>query len=136
MPRQHGIDGCQPPSVIISEEHKAHSNNLSELEVQDLAKRVLLPVSEATIWLEHLGEVSRNRKEGAIKAAETRKRKKMDKQQEKSDAILCDVCGGQWEEETDEVEQWIQCEKCRRWYHWKCVNVSEEPEQFYCGKCM
>ena len=104
--------------------------------MKDLAKRVLLPVSEINIWLEHLEEVSRNRKEGAIKAAETRKRKKMEKQQEKSDDILCGVCSGQWEEETDEVEQWIQCEKCRQWYHWKCVNVSEEPEQYYCGNCV
>ena len=127
---------AKPPSTIISEENKAHSNNLSELEVKDLAKRVLLPVSEINIWLEHLEEVSRNRKEGAIKAAETRKRKKMEKQQEKSDDILCGVCSGQWEEETDEVEQWIQCEKCRQWYHWKCVNVSEEPEQYYCGNCV
>ena len=126
---------ARPPSVIISEEFKAH-DNLSELEVQDLAKRVLLPVSEVNIWLEHLKEVTRNRKEGAIKAAETRKRKKMEKDQERRDVILCDICGGLWEEETDEVEQWIQCEKCRQWYLWECVNVSQEPEQFYCGKCM
>ena len=78
---------ARPPSVIISEEFKAH-DNLSELEVQDLAKRVLLPVSEVNIWLEHLKEVTRNRKEGAIKAAETRKRKKMEKDQERRDVII------------------------------------------------
>ena len=27
------------------------------------------------------------------------------------------LCGALWEEETDEIEQWIQCQ----WYHWECV---------------
>ena len=79
---------------------------MSGIELQTLAKKVLLPVSEVKIWLEHLEEVSRNRKGGTIKAAEIRKQKKRQKQQEEeSDTILCDVCGALWEEE---IEQWIQ----------------------------
>lgn len=125
----------KPPSVVISDKYKACGKDISEKEVQELAKNVLLPVSEVKIWLEHLDEVSRNRKEGAIKAAETRKRRRMQKRQEKSDAVLCGVCGGLWEEETEEVEQWIQCDRCMNWYHWKCVCIVKEPETFSCNKC-
>lgn len=134
---------AKPPSLVISEKHKACGNNMSEKEIENLAKKVLLPVNEVKIWLEHLEEVSRNRKEGAIKAAETRKRKKMQRRQEESatmqeesDNILCTVCGGLWEEETDQVEQWIQCDTCMHWFHWECVCIYEEPENFYCSKCL
>ena len=49
---------------------------MTESEVTELAKRVLLPVSEVQIWLKHLQEVQHNRKRGAAQAAITRKAKK------------------------------------------------------------
>ena len=44
----------------------------------------------------------------------------------------CRICGILHEDETDEIEQWIACDKCSTWYHWKCVDVVVEPDSFVC----
>ena len=40
---------------------------------EGLAKKILIPISEVDIWLNHLRTVSENRRRGAAKAATTKK---------------------------------------------------------------
>ena len=50
----------------------------------------------------------------------------------KSYEVVCGVCSKDWQEETEEVEDWIQCEMCEEWYHWQCQNIfgSVAPKGF------
>ena len=43
----------------------------------------------------------------------------------------CGVCYGTYQEETVEVEDWIGCDRCDAWFHWVCVNITEEPSIFF-----
>ena len=45
------------------------------------------------------------------------------------------VCGGPYIEVTEDVEDWIFCDKCETWFHWVCAEVIEEPESFLCKTC-
>ena len=54
--------------------HKFSLDKQPEIERRRPGKKILLPVCEVKI-LQHLDEVSRNRKEGALKGAETQKTK-------------------------------------------------------------
>ena len=45
----------------------------SELQVQEIAKTVLLPPEEANMWFKHLQTIQENQKQGYIKAAKTKK---------------------------------------------------------------
>lgn len=83
------------------------------------------------MWLEHLKTIDANRKQGAIKAAETRRRKqKGNKQSENflrqteadvaqtADAddgvqYFCGLCDAMYGN-TDEVEYWICCDGCEQ----------------------
>ena len=49
---------------------------------------------------------------------------------------FCGVCGGQYLEETDDVEKWIACDDCDSWSHWTCVGLSEEPDNYFCPSCV
>ena len=51
-----------------------------------------------------------------------------------SDA-LCGVCQKPYVVETEEIEDWIECENCEVWFHFVCVGVKEEPEHFLCRGC-
>ena len=73
----------------------------------EIAKKVLLPTEEVNIWLKHLETVSNNRKKGAQKAAQTRKAKTTSTEQEP--IVYCGECGEMYEEETEEVQNWIAC---------------------------
>ena len=53
--------------------------NLTEIQVRDLAKRVVLNPSAVSIWFDHLRTISENRRRGADKA-ETKRRKKSELQ--------------------------------------------------------
>ena len=89
-------------------------------------------------YIEHLETVQKNRKKGARKAAETRPRKKQQKSQgDREKSVKRGVCSKDWQEETEEVEDWIQCEMCEEWYHWQCQTIfgSVAPEEFVCTKC-
>ena len=59
-----------PPSSVIEQAFK--SGNVTP---DNLARKVLLPLSEVEMWLNHLGMVSNNRKRGAAKAAATKRSK-------------------------------------------------------------
>ena len=77
----HGKKEMQmkPPSVVITEANKdANDNgrNLSEDDKLNLAKKTLLTIEDVELWLKHISDVSTRRKEGAKKAAETRRKKK------------------------------------------------------------
>ena len=90
----------------------------------------------------------KNRQRGAAKAAETRRAKRAAQQGTKAstcrqsttsttdeESAYCGVCGGQYIEVTDDVEDWICCDKCETWFHWVCADVIEEPESFLCKSC-
>ena len=71
---------CLPPSQIISEFHKTlDGRNAEKSEVNELSKKCLLSPDDFQLWLEHLEQVSINRKKGAEKASVTRKNKKKQK---------------------------------------------------------
>ena len=121
-----------PPSTQIQEVFNSNID-LSDANVRSLAERVLLSVEDVNIWISHLTKVQRNRKEGAAKAAATRRKsRKADKQQQQ---YKCGVCRAIFEEETEETEMWIGCEECDSWYHWRCVGITVEPDTYTCTTC-
>jgi hypothetical protein len=96
----------------------------------EIAKQVLLPTEEVNIWLKHLETVSNNRKKGAQKAAQTRKAKSTSTEQPNTDIVYCGNCGEVYEEETEEIQNWIACDVCSNWFHWMCVGLMMEPDHF------
>ena len=65
------------PSVVLKEYFDTlNTYPPSESELNKLSKLVMLPAEEVKIWLDHLHTVCTNRRKGAVKAAETRRRKK------------------------------------------------------------
>ena len=117
-----------PPSRIFKD--FLSTNPQPSEEMVDVA-RTLLPVSEVEIWLNHLQIIENNRKRGAAKAAETRRKKRelSRKDTRQINAYYCGVCGGVYEEETNEVEVWIGCEQCDSWFHATCLGLDpSDPE--------
>ena len=49
----------------------------------------------------------------------------------------CGMCGGVYEDETEEEELWISCDICFRWFHGVCVDIRFDcvPERFVCFQC-
>ena len=108
--------------------HHLRSVKIHQFFVLKVAKTVLLPVSEVKLWLNHLLEVHKNRQWGAAKAAETRKAKRAsakdtvqlqpsDNQESEKEIVYCGACNGPYEEETEDVEDWICCDGCETWFH-------------------
>lgn len=111
---------------------------MSDDQMRELARKTLLSIDEVQWYIEHLEKVHENRKKGARKAAETRARKKQQESKSESESsVKCGVCDQDWQEETDEVETWIQCEVCEVWFHCHCQNIFNNvaPEEFVCTKC-
>ena len=66
----------QPPSVILKEFFLSlQGSQPTDAMLQTMAEKMLLSVTEVSLWLEHLRAVDANRKQGAANAALTRKRK-------------------------------------------------------------
>ena len=65
----------KPPSTYIKEVFNI-KKSVTEEDIRQLAKEVLLPVNEVKIWINHLQSVIENRRRGARKAAATRQSKK------------------------------------------------------------
>ena len=68
----------KPPSVVIAEAMKDAERkgcNLTGEETLALAKETLSTEEDVEMWLQHLLDVSTRRKEGARKAAATRRQK-------------------------------------------------------------
>ena len=116
-------ESSEPPSNVIFDAFKAKTAN----NVEELAQKVLLPTEEVKLWLEHLETVAANRKRGAEKGALTRHQKaaKERGRVESSELYACGVCNGTYQEETEEIENWIGCDKCEMWFHWACVNICD-----------
>jgi hypothetical protein len=71
-----GTDNIPPSEALKREFNKNSEKIFEEKSCQELAKKVLLKPSEVLCWLEHLRSVKEHRKEGARKAAETRRQKR------------------------------------------------------------
>jgi len=97
-------------SPVIMRTYKSGSVNIEELAAQ-----VLLPQEEVRMWVGHLETVSTNRERGAVKSAQTRRQKKIT-----DELYIWNVCHGIYQQETAEIEDWIECDL---WFHWKCVNI-------------
>ena len=122
----------EPPSCVVQRAFKANTAD----NVEELARKVLLPTEEVQVWLQHLETVATNRKRGAEKGAQTRRQKASKNRTESSESLYsCGVCNGTYHEETEEVENWIGCDHCEAWFHWACVGISEEPPIFLCYNC-
>ena len=128
----------------------------SEEIIHQTARKVLLTPEEVKFWFEHLHQIHQNRKRGAKKAAETRKRKAKEKEltqniqvqgnrdlqqtvdEGNEDNEHCMVC--QLRDPASDNEQgtvsWIQCDVCLRWCHVDCVGLIEKclPEMWICCK--
>ena len=143
--------GSLPPSVKIHQFFvQLKGQQPSEDELVSVPKTVLLPVSEVKLWLNHLLEVHKNGQRGAAKAAETRKAKRAaakdnskktvqlqpsDNQESENEIVYCGACNGPYEEETEDVEDWICCDGCETWFHWVCIGITQEPQLFLCNGC-
>ena len=111
----------QPASVVIQNKLKQSRH----INVTDLASSTLLPVEEVNIWINHLQTVAENRKKGSQKASKTRRAKRFienvtmgnvpNTDQGDDEDDHCGMCGILYEDETDEIEQWIACDKCSIW---------------------
>ena len=129
---------------------------ISEQTLKDTSCKVLLPLEECRMWLNHLQTVSENRRRGARKAAETRRGKKSQKSNFQATSIsqsdltptqeadgvteewFCGVCEGKYIDQTEEPEFWICCEQCDKWYHADCEGLSSLPpeeDSYCCLKC-
>ena len=127
----------EPPSSILKRFYqKLGGKDPLEDELTQIAKKVLLPVCEVKIWLDHLCAVDTNRKRGAAKAAETRRNKLQKSRTSDSVNCRCGICNAIFGD-SEETEYWIGCEKCDNWFHGVCVNITEEnePDKFYCSAC-
>ena len=108
---------AQPPSVLLKEFFLSLKGvDATEKMVEDIAKKTLLSPRECKMWLGHLKTVHMNRKRGAAKAAQSRK-KKQAQGQDPEEECLCGVCGVAYESETEEEELWIGCDSCTQWFH-------------------
>lgn len=128
----------KPPSVTIREVIQQITDGPpSEQQVRDTAKAVLLPPQEVRMWFDHLQTIRDNRKRGALKAAETRRKKKNRMTKTVHDMYYCGVCHDQYIEYTDQEESCIECESCETWFHFDCVGVAPGavPDTFLCENC-
>lgn len=70
----HSADYSPPPSEDIYKFFKeVPHENRSQQAAKALSMKVLLPLEDVTMWLDHLTTVQLNRRKGATKAAETRR---------------------------------------------------------------
>ena len=129
----------EPPSSILKKFLKGKEPSNDDLVT--VARECLLPVTEVSLWLEHLSTIDRNRKRGAVKAAASRKLKKtepkrcrVEKPQHKQSQYdqsqdqqpqddqpqdqqpqdyYCGACEGLYRDSEDEY--WIGCDGCLGW---------------------
>ncbi len=121
--------------------------------LENVAKETLLPIDEVHMWLDHLKTIDTNRKRGAAKAAETRRRKRETLKtatttaepttaepttvEQEEETYYCGVCQLIYGD-SDEPEFWVGCEKCDAWFHGSCINISpdNEPDEYFCYACV
>ena len=115
----------RPPSNQLKDLFSKNGSEPTDSELKEIAADCLLPENDVRMWLKHLKTINDNRKRGASKAAETRRKK--------SRSYHCGVCKALYGK-TNEIEFWIACDGCNTWFHGDCVNISRsnEPEEFSC----
>ena len=128
-----------PPSVVLKQlftELHVQGKSFTEDIVESAAKKVLLPTQEVEFWLDHLATVSENRRRGATKAAETRRRKRQ-VSSNTTDRDFCGTCEIEYQQEMANIEFWINCDFCQKWYCCLCEFLTSPPttEEYKCLKC-
>ena len=125
----------QPPSHTLKEAfQKLKGCPPSQQYIEEAAKKVLLLPDEVRMWFDHPQSVSDNCKRGAAQAAETRRKRKVEKEKRQVPLVNCGVCHEQYKGITEEIERWLGCESCSSWFHYVCVGIDVEPE-FYFEDC-
>lgn len=104
----------KPPTQLLKEAFDKHKGKPpSGDKCSTVARNCLLKEEEVAMWSEHLATVQRNQKQGAEKAAATwRQRKQPSNQSELETDCSCSICGEEYEDETDEIQNWIACDHC------------------------
>ena len=92
-------------------------------------------MEEVKHWIDHLHTIKINRLRGAAKAAQTRKRMKLNDGKQKESTYYCATCKTPYQDYTDQVEQWIGCDTCDSWFHFTCLGIDTPPESFQCDEC-
>lgn len=146
---QESVNALKMPPSIVLKEIFSTSGKISNRDafVQQAAKRVLLSSEDTDTWLIHLQTVCRNRKRGALKAAETRKKRLEQAKQlnhcatqsthhSEEDDAYCGVCGEQYS--SSESSFWISCNLCQLWLCAVCEGLVEEPKSatYLCKRCL
>jgi hypothetical protein len=127
----------EPPSQILLKLHKSVRGSVPEQALLAKAKEVQLSVSDIKFWMQHLDTIRENRKKGAQKALETRRKKKgaCKRNVQQISEWRCGVCDRLYEDETEEEEVWIECSQCQLWYHVGCVHLTDIPDEYFCPSC-
>ena len=126
-----------PPSVVLNKFFvDLKGSPASDDQIETVAKKALLPTEEVKIWLDHLSTVAENRKRGAVKAAETRRRKQQSASNT-DDRYFCGTCGIEYQEEMRNIDFWICCDNCHKWYCCTCEFLNSPPttEVYKCLQC-
>lgn len=123
-----------PPSVVLKKFYTNLQGTATEEVIESLAKKVLLPTREVGFWIEHLNTVAENRRRGAEKAAETRRRRK---QTQSDERYFCGTCETEYKAEMPDIEFWILCDSCQKWYCCTCELLSSPPtsSEYVCLQC-
>ena len=106
------------------------------------------------MWFEHLNQIAENRAKGAKKAAETRRKRKMNGNNAKTNSHprkatkntddICLICEMHYPPLSESVEgnedhliSWICCDGCTLWCHMICACIisNEVPSQWLCLNC-
>jgi hypothetical protein len=131
-------DFLQPPSVYILQEFQKNKE-ISQDDILETSQKTLLPEEEVKLWFTHLHGVSENRKAGAKKATEMRKKKNANSNivETEDNNKVCKECGehdppgGE-----DVVVNWISCDGCLLWWHKTCARLeNSNPQQWLCISC-
>ena len=98
-----------------------------------MVPKTLLPPHEVEMWIQHLATIADNCRRGALKAADTRRRKA--EIHSNKTVYFCGVCHDHYHDYTDEQELWIACDSCDVWFHFVCVGLQSEPDKLFCDNC-
>ena len=135
-----------PPSQIIKSAFEETSGE--NIDLLAVAQETLLPLNEVELWVDHLKQVRENRRQGARKAARTRRKKKLlptvTEQQlteeQNVEDIYGHICACCSEEEppyagkAKESVSWIECDTCGMWQPLECLEVDDVPDgNWFCS---
>lgn len=107
---QPGKIPCKPPAQVISEAFRFSISSQTPVDMDTLAKEVLLPRHEVQFWIDYLHTVPENRKHGSKKAAATKRKKSAETSS--NDLYGRGICHEVYQDGTEVEENWIGCDKC------------------------